>query len=274
MKISISQIRKGISKSNLLGERFYLIKISENNTLIKKEGSLNGAVILKSGITDFDGDGNVEIFIISSGAGSGSYGEFIFYELIGYELIRHELPKLDLKVKHFYMGHDNFEVTNKNIIRSFPAYNDGDANCCPTGGDVILKYNYVNSNIIETGYSINVNKKSKDIVTITIKSAINLPSMDRMSQSDSWLAIFKANELIGQTKVIKNNNSPIYNNTFSFERNPQRDITIKVYDQDLTKNELIGTVVLQKYISGTYPILDENSNGSIKQYGELEVEFK
>jgi hypothetical protein len=38
------------------------------------------------------------------------------------------------------MGHDSIYFSNNRMYRKFPVYKEGDANCCPTGGDKTLSY--------------------------------------------------------------------------------------------------------------------------------------
>ena len=39
-----------------------------------------------------------------------------------------------------YMGHDSIYVSHNKIYRKYPIYKDGDANCCPSGGNKTLGY--------------------------------------------------------------------------------------------------------------------------------------
>ena len=39
-----------------------------------------------------------------------------------------------------YMGHDSIYISDNKIHRKFPIYKDGDANCCPSGGNKTLGY--------------------------------------------------------------------------------------------------------------------------------------
>ena len=280
-KIKISEFEETVSQNPVpIIEKKFLLEVILNNTVIKKEGLLGlsySTGILSSCINDFDKDGNFEIYFTYTTEGSGSYGYLVFYELVGYELISYELPKLNSNIINYYRGHDKYELSTDKIIRSFSAYNKEDANASPTAGEIIIEYSFINSELIETGYSFEVASKpiedKKNLIAFTIKRVINLPKMDAMSATDSWLKIISNGEIIGKTEVKKDDNSPTIEQTFNILKNSKGLIIIEVYDMDITKNELIGKVTLEKTISGTYPILREVSDGSIKEFGKIEIEF-
>lgn len=84
------------------------------------------------------------VFISVGGAGSGNYGTcYVFVNDNGKfkEII---FPKIAEEEKKIYNGHDNFDFFEKTILRRFPVYQQGDAECCPTGGEMVFSYTITN----------------------------------------------------------------------------------------------------------------------------------
>ena len=94
-------------------------------------------------IDDLDGNGFDEIYIITTSAGSGSYGTVLgFASNKDKSLSMINFPKLQKGNEHFegYMGHDTFKKENQKLVRAFPIYNKGDTQQNPTGGTRKLIY--------------------------------------------------------------------------------------------------------------------------------------
>lgn len=277
IEIKVYEVQKQDPTFSNLTLLSFEIEINDNNTLIKKSGELSKPGIVESGIRDLDNDGDIEIFIFFTSEGSGSYGNLIYYELSHSELILHKLPELNSNIRFFYQGHDIIDVKEKTIIQKYPAYNQNDANCCPTGGEITVEFSLNSTGLYETGYSIkkpDIQQSEKESkINLNIKRARNLPDMDAFSACDSWLEISLNNKVIGKTEFQKNNNSPMYNISFELNEEILNPLIIKVFDKDITKNQLVGTVTLNKYKSGAYPILLNLSDGSTKKNGELILEF-
>jgi len=88
-------------------------------------------------VADLDGNGFDEIYIITTSAGSGSYGRVIGYASnFDKSLSRINFPDDRNRDTLFvgYMGHDRFAIANNRLVRTFPVYQKGDANAQPTGG--------------------------------------------------------------------------------------------------------------------------------------------
>jgi hypothetical protein len=97
-------------------------------------------------IADLDGNGFDEIYIITTSAGSGSYGTVLgFASNKDKSLSMINFPEIRKKDRLFegYMGHDTFRIEGRKLIRIFPIYNTGDANVNPTGGSRKLAYGLV-----------------------------------------------------------------------------------------------------------------------------------
>ena len=94
-------------------------------------------------IADLDGNGFDEIYIITISAGSGSYGTVLgFASNKDKSLSMINFPEIRESDKNFegYMGHDTFKIEDQKLVRTFPAYNEGDTNKDPTGGTRKLVY--------------------------------------------------------------------------------------------------------------------------------------
>ena len=94
-------------------------------------------------VADLDGNGFDEIYIITTSAGSGSYGTVLgFASNKDKSLSMINFPEKLEKDKNFegYMGHDIFKIEDEKLVRIFPIYNQGDTNNNPTGGTRKLVY--------------------------------------------------------------------------------------------------------------------------------------
>ena len=114
-----------------------------SNRVIKQEidGSVTGAQI-----ADINADGSPEIYVYVNSAGSGSYGTLVAYSANNKKSLSGiYMPSLEDDKKNAvgYMGHDEFKIMKSTLSRSFPVYNDGDANCCPKGGTRQLQYKLI-----------------------------------------------------------------------------------------------------------------------------------
>lgn len=94
-------------------------------------------------LSDLDGNGFDEIYIITTSAGSGSYGTVLGFasnEDKSLSMINFpEIQEGDINFKG-YMGHDSFKIEERKLVRIFPIYNQGDTNLNPTGGKRKLVY--------------------------------------------------------------------------------------------------------------------------------------
>ena len=94
-------------------------------------------------ITDLDNNGFDEIYIITTSAGSGSYGTVLgFSSNKDKSLSMINFPEIQERDENFkgYMGHDTFKIEDQKLVRTFPIYNKGDTNKNPTGGTRKLVY--------------------------------------------------------------------------------------------------------------------------------------
>ena len=96
---------------------------------------------------DLNQDGFEELYVITTGAGSGSYGSIYGCssnrDLSATPIYVPEIREEDLAGGgkfEGYQGHDSIYLKDNILHREFPVYKEGDANCCPTGGDRTLTY--------------------------------------------------------------------------------------------------------------------------------------
>lgn len=120
------------------------------------DGTVAGAEI-----ADLNSDGSPEIYIYTTSAGSGSYGN-----VIGVSINRMKsasdiyMPPItdDKKLSDGYMGHDEFSIIESSLGRRFPIYKVGDTNNSPTGGVRQIEYKLTAG---EAGWVLRI-KKSVD----------------------------------------------------------------------------------------------------------------
>jgi len=95
---------------------------------------------------DLDQNGQPEIYIFTSSAGSGSYGNVIAYSVArdgSPQAINLPPLKKEPQSMQGYMGHDTFSLDKTSLIRSFPVYRKGDPNAAPSGGKRQIRYDLV-----------------------------------------------------------------------------------------------------------------------------------
>ena len=109
------------------------------NRVMKQEidGRVTGAEV-----ADINADGSPEIYVYVTSAGSGSYGTLVAYSANNKKSLS-EIYLHPLKNDQGYMGHDEFMVIENRLVRRFPVYKEGDANCCPKGGMRQLEYKLI-----------------------------------------------------------------------------------------------------------------------------------
>lgn len=97
-------------------------------------------------VADLNADGSPEIYVYVTSAGSGSYGSLVAYAANRRKSLSEiYLPPLgeDAAASKGYMGHDEFAVVGRVLVRRFPVYRATDTNAAPTGGTRQLQYRLV-----------------------------------------------------------------------------------------------------------------------------------
>jgi hypothetical protein len=114
----------------------------DNSPIVQTvDGSVSGAEA-----ADLNGDGSPEIYVYVTSAGSGSYGSLAAYSANRRKSLSDiYLPPLeqDKAASKGYMGHDEFAVEGRYLLRRFPVYRVADTNSRPTGGKRLIYYQLV-----------------------------------------------------------------------------------------------------------------------------------
>jgi hypothetical protein len=114
------------------------LELGDNTLSPESDGTVTGAQV-----ADLDGNGSPEIYIYTTSAGSGSYGDLIAYAANNRKSLSEiYLPPLSESEDAAlgYMGHDTFAITENSLVRRFPVYLAEDTNATPSGGLRQLSY--------------------------------------------------------------------------------------------------------------------------------------
>jgi len=109
-------------------------------------------------VADLDSNGFDEIYIVTTAAGSGSYGTVLgFASNKDKSLSMIHFPEMREGDETFegYMGHDSFTIEGRKLVRMFPLYTKSDTNDKPTGGKRKLVYGLVPG---EAGWQLRIEK--------------------------------------------------------------------------------------------------------------------
>ncbi|CAF1386486.1 unnamed protein product [Rotaria sp. Silwood1] len=121
---------------------------------------------------------------------------------------------------------------------------------------------------------------------VTIIEGKNLKQKDKLSENDAFIEIYLDDKNQKQkTKVIKNCNNPIWNQSFVFNHLRGQDtLHIDVYDHDTIRNQIIGYIQIdlrylyqQGHIDDWFYVEDKQgikTNGLIHltlDYGNLKI---
>jgi hypothetical protein len=103
--------------------------------------------LTSSFVADLDSNGFDELYLITTSAGSGSYGTIYGYASNNDRSVTPiyipGVSENDLNPGGSfagYMGHDSIFMDGAVLKRVFPKYEEGDANCCPSGGKITIIY--------------------------------------------------------------------------------------------------------------------------------------
>jgi PliI/PliC-like inhibitor of I-type lysozyme len=119
----------------------YLVHIALPGGTQEIREQRNG-VISGAWLQDLDGDGEVDLTVFMTSAGSGSYATIDFYRQERQNFVLHPLKDLSDAQRAGYMGHDSVEVKDGDLMRTFPRYLPNDLNSTPSGGTVTLRYSF------------------------------------------------------------------------------------------------------------------------------------
>lgn len=98
------------------------------------DGAVTGAAV-----ADLDGNRLPELYVYTSGTGSGSLGRVYAWQFLPERRAEIKLTNW-LKMPIGYMGHDSLWTERSVLCRKYPIYRPGDANALPSGGSATLRY--------------------------------------------------------------------------------------------------------------------------------------
>jgi PliI/PliC-like inhibitor of I-type lysozyme len=99
-------------------------------------------VITGAWLEDLDGDGELDLTVATTSAGSGSYPTIHYYRQERQTFELRPLKDLTEAQRAGYMGHDTVTVHEGKLLRIFPKYLPNDSNSSPSGGTVTLRYSF------------------------------------------------------------------------------------------------------------------------------------
>lgn len=130
------------AKGGLFGQ----VRITVNNAGEKKSTKkriLIDGVIKDAHLYDLNSDGKMEVYLFNTGEGTGAFGSIIAYQYDKGKLDSIQVDASSLLTDAHYNGKDSFYIHPPYVYRQYPQYNEGDANCCPSGGKKTIAYQLV-----------------------------------------------------------------------------------------------------------------------------------
>jgi hypothetical protein len=130
----------------------------DNSPIVR---TINGTVT-NAEVADLNADGSPEIYVYVTSAGSGSYGSLVAYSANRRKSLSDiYLPSLteNKAALKGYMGHDQFAVGERVLVRRFPVYRAADINANPTGGTRELHYKLIPG---EAGWILKLDRVVED----------------------------------------------------------------------------------------------------------------
>ncbi|HEY9259660.1 hypothetical protein [Chitinophaga sp.] len=91
-------------------------------------------------IADLDGNGQPEIYLSMLSEGTGHYGKIYAFDL-GKPVARINTNSIDTMQQTAYRGQDTFYTKGKNLVRTYPAFREGDPDALTASTKGIILYN-------------------------------------------------------------------------------------------------------------------------------------
>jgi len=107
-------------------------------THFERNGTISDVFFL-----DPDGDGDSDVIVWITSAGSGSYAQVMGCHFDGSQWQLTDMTEIPAPLDIGYMGHDTLSRTVELLRRSFPIYRQRDTNASPTGIEKVLLYNFI-----------------------------------------------------------------------------------------------------------------------------------
>jgi TolB-like protein len=128
----------------------------------------------------------------------------------------------------------------------------------------------IDNELVEPTVEQLLSVKERSGFTLTIVRGTGIEKMDVLTDTDAWIQVTVGNRLIGRTEVVKDNNSPVFNERIDVSEYAGEPIILTVYDHDVTGERQIGNVTIREPKSGRYPIIG-TVNGQNLYRGQVEV---
>lgn len=146
-----------VTETNPAGESLSTITIVTTGFANNQPITLEKNKLTNVYLADLNKDTHEELILITTSAGSGSYGEVDLYtttsssslNALPVPQITEEDSKLG-KLFEGYMGHDTFSLVNNTLIRSYPVYSASSTNTAPTGIERQITYSLKEKNGVYT----------------------------------------------------------------------------------------------------------------------------
>jgi hypothetical protein len=90
-------------------------------------------------MADLDGNGQPEIYLSMLSEGTGHYGKIYAFNL-GKPVARISTYAVDTMQQAAYRGQDSFAIKGKNLVRTFPAFREGDPDALTANTQGIILY--------------------------------------------------------------------------------------------------------------------------------------
>lgn len=141
-----------LTEDKSLGASVSIVKLKTRNFEKSNDEYILGEIdpIEKVFLADLDQNGYEEMYIITRGAGSGSYSNiFGFSSNNDKSVTPIYIPDISANdvvqggLFYGYQGHNTFTLENGSLINSFPVYLKDDTNANPTGGNRSVKYSMI-----------------------------------------------------------------------------------------------------------------------------------
>ncbi|PWV46976.1 hypothetical protein [Chitinophaga sp. S165] len=96
--------------------------------------------LLKTSIEDLDNDKNPEIYLFTTSTGTDATGSVYGVTYINNKAFSILPGDVNAAAPKGYRGRDSFYIQQRQIVRSYPVYEDGDLDSKPSGGKRTIKY--------------------------------------------------------------------------------------------------------------------------------------
>jgi hypothetical protein len=90
-------------------------------------------------IADLDGNGKPEVYFAMLSEGTGQHGKIYAFEL-GKPVVRISAHAIDTMGQAAYRGQDTFYIKGRNLVRTFPAFREGDPDALTSNTKGIITY--------------------------------------------------------------------------------------------------------------------------------------